>query len=452
MSASERALVGQALEDIRDALAPYVDEAMTRVFGQEWNDRVADDDAKRLKRKKWPVSKTDLAVMLKAIIHQRIQPWQALTGYPQIRAYASEVLAVRNQHRHDEACEGEYSRLIDTANRLLTVLGRPIPTALEPVKRDLTAFPVGAEMMLAEQPPMLPPESFDTALDAAFAGFGEDSERVLQIILRAIELSRVPIQEFEPILLTLDAGNPDFSTFDAKLKEVMNSVGSEVLELLGEWDHLESTWSATPDPNRAVAAQWVWCLLLDGMLEVCAKSRVSHLQIQHTRLLNAELDRIEHGSESEATRSFEFVPNPALDAVEARIDEARRLVSHGESKENRLQELLRLCSDLDDASLLANYLGTYADVNLASASKDEEGWTSEALPHARDAIERLRFMAAMTPGSALESGLVSALRLQGRICSDLGRSEEAVQAFARAAEIVDRYPSADPAIAWGGNE
>lgn len=76
MSDSERIQVGQALESISVALAPYVDEAMVNAYGDDWDEVVAEEDARRRKDgRRFPVSKTDLSVLLKALIHRRIHPW-----------------------------------------------------------------------------------------------------------------------------------------------------------------------------------------------------------------------------------------------------------------------------------------------------------------------------------------------------------------------------------------
>ncbi len=109
------------------------------------------------------------------------------------------------------------------------------------------------------------------------------------------------------------------------------------------------------------------------------------------------------------------------------------------------QEIQQVASQLGEESLLANSMLAWESVDAAMSSRDEAGhWTREALPHLREAISRLRFEAGMEPGTGTESTLVRALRLEGEAFNDVGQPEDALKSFARAAEIVDRYPSADP--------
>lgn len=62
---SERTRVGAALDAIRDVLAPYVDQAMLRALGADWNDVVAEENARyRKSNRRYTVAKNDLAVLL----------------------------------------------------------------------------------------------------------------------------------------------------------------------------------------------------------------------------------------------------------------------------------------------------------------------------------------------------------------------------------------------------
>lgn len=72
----------------------------------------------------------------------------------------------------------------------------------------------------------------------------------------------------------------------------------------------------------------------------------------------------------------------------------------------------------------------------------------EALRLVRDSIARARMLAAMDPGSPYETWLIWWLRREGKLCNDFGRPDEATRAFARADEIIDRYPTADPDLVY----
>lgn len=73
MSESERVQIGITLEVVRDSLRDFVDQALTAAYGPDWDD-LAEDDARR-KSRKWPVTKTDVTVMLKVLVHRRVEPW-----------------------------------------------------------------------------------------------------------------------------------------------------------------------------------------------------------------------------------------------------------------------------------------------------------------------------------------------------------------------------------------
>ncbi len=159
---------------------------MVRAYGDQWDDVVAEEDARRHKNgRKWPVSKKDLAVMLKVLIHRRIEPWSNLREYQRMRAFASEILTLRNLHAHGDECDGEHGRLIDTGGRMLTLLDIPVPEALRPLSIELAKSAGGdGAVQLASQEALAPISRWDAQL----AHLGEVGEQVKTVFVRAWEL------------------------------------------------------------------------------------------------------------------------------------------------------------------------------------------------------------------------------------------------------------------------
>jgi hypothetical protein len=439
MGESERARVGQALDLLRDALASYVDAAMVEAYGQEWDNVVAEDDAKRRSNgRKFPVSKRDLVVLLKTIIHRRIEPWSSLGGYPRIRAFASEVLSLRHIHHHGDDCVGEYARLLDTANRMLLLLAVAVPRGLEPLNRVAANVPV--EVAATAERPQAP----TNLLDAEVARLGESGGRLAEILVRASELSRALYEQGKQAILALDPENPDAGTFQSRLNQAFELTGAEVVELLAETHQLEADRAELGDGVWEVLTLWVRCELSGGVLGPAARLHASTLELTLEKELQWRLN------EWIAQDSLDRHNAPELPEFdEDRRAEVRKIIAFVEGHSDRRQELIRLASQLDEANPLANLAIVYANLELAAASKEtgpQGGWNTEALPFVRDAIARVRLDAGREPGSVSETLLVFALRLEGEICNDLGRTDDAIQAFARADEIVDRYPAADPSL------
>ena len=432
------------LEAIRGALAPFVDEAMTRAYGQHWDDVVAADDAKRRSNgRKFPVAKNDLYVLLRVLMHRRIEPWATIKTYPRIRAFAGEVLSLRNLHAHGDDCLGEYTRLVDTGRRMLEMLTLPIPDNLKSVDRQ--ARPALSESNAALLD--VRPQIRIGRLDAEIATLGEEGEQLLHILARAFELSTVMLQDFNDGLARLDPQDPDWGTFSERTFETSKTAGAEVLELLTATDRIETERSDSLDPRLEVLGLAARCQLLTPLLASAAGAHLSALESQAGDLYSADVARIAELIESsQSDDALALLEDSESKELLQRVEEGMRLLAPAGST-NIWRELIQAASRLDDASPIGNIFVAFASIELAASAKDGEGnWTNEALPHIQEAILRLRFEAGTEPGSTYESVLVRALRFEGEIYSDLGRSDEALRSFARADEIVDRYPAADPAI------
>lgn len=454
VSEGERAQVGRALDALRVALSAYVDEAMVSAYGDQWDDLVAEEDAKRRKDgRRFPVRKNDLAVMLKMLIHRRIEPWSSLREYPRLRAFASEILTLRNLHAHGDDCADEANRLIDTAGRMLGLLSIPVPQELQTPRLDLARIPVGdVSVHLTDQQP---PHPLPGRADAEFAHLGEVGQQVQTIFDKATQLAQTYSSALHDLLAALDPEAPDLDTLRRELGSRMLSTGEEAIGLLADLERIEIAGTEPKDPVLALLFLLTRRQLTTGSVSQCIAWLGLDLVDQQSKVMPRLTQRryepldAEHESENapvlEASH-FDWDPNKETDfrRLEERVAEVQRLLG-AMGNDDFSQAIQQVASQLGEASPLANMALVMVSMDAAFSSKDDDGhWTGEALPHLGDVISRLRFEAGMEPGTSTESVLVRVLRLEGEVYNDIGQPENALQSFARAAEIVDRYPSADP--------
>ena len=408
MTDTDRAKVGRALDLIRDALAPYVDTGMTAAYGTRWNDRIAAEDAKRrASGKRYPVSKTDLAVLLKVIQHERIAPWWDPQADPagRIRSFASELLTLRNLYAHGDECKGEHHRLLDTAGRLLQMLRLPIPEALKPEQSSSAVDP--------ETPAISAPTSlsaYDSQLLDEVLRLGPIGKRLAKIWTR--------IGTITSSFLTGLQGPPALadrrSEQNEQVANLIDQLGPEVLDLIDETEAIEG---GVDDHSIALRAY---------VLATRAQLVDFPLRDVAVGFLVRSAERYEKAADSG------IETNPFVD----RIDRFTELL---EGRVERWREVVVLARKLNDGELLPNILIVMGNFEMETPSDPEE-----TLRLVRDSVERARLLAAIDPGSSRETTLVQLLRREGALCNDLGRSDEAIRAFARADEIIDRYPTADP--------
>ena len=125
MAMSFRDRVGRGFELLAEGLADTVDEVMTSVFRtSDWNDAWAIRDAQNNGKPVRPMSKTDPAVMLRAITEYGRDFNDVLSRTHQ--AFASELRQTRNDWAHNETFSAEdAARALDTIERLLLAVGAP---------------------------------------------------------------------------------------------------------------------------------------------------------------------------------------------------------------------------------------------------------------------------------------------------------------------------------------
>ena len=439
---SERARVGAAMDAIRDALAPYVDDAMLNAHGADWNDIVSEENARyRKSSRRYPVAKNDLAVLLQQLLRRRIEPWQSRNAYPQVKAYASEILSLRNIHAHGGECVGEYERLLDTGRRLLVALDVSVPESLMP---ELPPAVESAHALVAaagRAPAELDP------IDNDLAELGPTGVALLAIFTRIGELSNLLTSLVNAALQSLDPERPDSGAFREQFASGAERVGAEVVDQLAKTYEIEAGRGDAVNADLDLLTFAVRCELLNPPLGGAATIYVEELKMELVRLVSKETEAISK-REGDAAPDLSDFEKLARDLRE-RIDGIEKMLAFGHSDAMRWRSLIQLADGLRHDHPFANMLVASASLRLVDAMRyadEDEDWRSEALPFVRSAVSRLRFEAATKAGSIAESRLVHALRLEGGLCNDLGLVDEAIKAFARADEIVDRYPTADPSI------
>lgn len=433
MSETERARVDVALELVRDALAPYVDVAMANALGPQWDELLADEDAmRRPNGRRQPVSKNDLAVLLKAIQYRRIAPWWNSSAYvdPRIRSYASELLTLRNMFAHGNDCVNEHARLVDTASRLLQMLDLPVPYELQPEIQVPTNDPRdGVAVAVPEQSPI----AMDL-FDSEVASLGESGDRVAQLLRRIQELPEILYRQ----ALEDNAAAPGSPAADFVESELAKTVantaskitGAEVLDLLDETQLLEAEADAHDSSVLKVLALFARLTLLDGAMGLLALSHA----------FDEILDRSASGAAPEEKREER---SARVRAAADRIDQMKKWMDQGPVEHWR--EVVQLAHKLDDGSPIASSIVVIGSLELLDDPAIE---SDEALRLLRDSGAHARMLAGMDPGSQYETWVVLFLRREGKLCNDLGLPDEATRAFARADEIIDRYPTADPELVY----
>lgn len=425
MDQTERVMVGQSLDLLRDALLDYVDAAMKEAYGLNWDERVANEDAKRRpNNRKQPVSKSDLAVMLKVIQHERIAPWGKSTTYvdPRIRSFATEILTLRNLFSHGNECINEHVRLLDTASRFLQLLALQVPAGLETPDRT-SMGPAHDGAVDVHEESSLARDLFNEEISR----LGEPVRRLAEIFNRTSELELV-------LDKTLDADESNEQQTEAeilqnKLLNVIVTTGAEVFDLLGETYRLKSD-GQNDSPVQKVLIQLVLCKLLNSSL---LQSALLGYLASSGGSTGADLP--------EPVQELKLLLG--LDPDKLHTDQGRLslLETWGSRRNEPSRELIRLAQHLPEGSPIAHTVIIIGSLQLLSNPALD---SDEEIQLLRDSSASARILATMRPGTEYESLVVVFLRHEGRVCNDLERWEEATRAFARADEIIDRYPVADP--------
>ncbi len=476
---SERTLVSEALDELCQTLQPYVDDAMSAAFGPEWPDRVADDNARRNRGKRHPVSRNDLQVLLRQIQFQRISPWDGRGDSPKIRAYASELITVRNNFAHNsDELHGEYPRLCDTINRLLNKLNLPVPEVVQVQVSDL-------ERTVAPSVPLPVPsieirdvEKGPNLIDEAVSRFGEDVRRPAELFLnRSSQSIRrgiaaphgevlllgdapwLPFREFielvETLLPVVHGWATELDELDGILSEGKHDGKSlpAALAAMTKWGLLGANVQPARDINKTILVCFAQFELYRKMILKGADLRREGDKRGLHEVFPSEISASFNGDEElYITRELNETGNEifrAYDQIVPNIEAWKDALTEFQKDPNQL--LLRAyqsVAKLPEGSHLVHQLLFEITFSLSQnidVTNTSERLTSE-LKYLAESTSHLRMIIASlgTPDIKKESHLASMLRREGQIYNDLELPIKAIQAFARADEILDRFPLADP--------
>ena len=476
MTEDERARVGRALDHLRDSLLPYVDAAMIAAYGDSWTEMVSDEETKRRNSgRKWVVKKNDLATLLQAMIYRRIDPWQKLDQYPRIRGFVSEVQVLRNLYAHGDACTNEYERLIDTTSRLLVALGLPVPSSLVPQNLAATTDRTDRVDERRQLPFELPAAEWARLsatgrrlLEVTNGGDRPTEAELVDLLTEThrLEVARDNTQAIETALALVIRGSLwlEFKVHDYEmsLKTKRYDLKTKLLEeLMVQRETIDLQLQQEPDERlmqeiRGRARQSIHEIKLHALDEARLQGPDEEIRQRIDLLRKQLIDEYEEGQRAVegATTDHQHTERPSIQVLEdelaeidARIDELSR-VRPIDSGAERWGEVIRLAAELRDGDRLTNWLTMIGAWGLFDEAKKSghAGWRQEARPHLTDAIASARILAGTNPGSDDERTLILLLRQEGELCNDLELPDEAIQAFARADEITDRYPLADPAF------
>lgn len=127
MKLSNKDQVGQALELLRKALCPYVEEKMQIIYGDGWTNKAVSHLKSFQKRKKDDsnVLREDVAALLTVINREWDKVFKGSLGPPD-RALVQELIEVRNQWAHQSTFPADDAyRAIDSVLRLLRSIKAP---------------------------------------------------------------------------------------------------------------------------------------------------------------------------------------------------------------------------------------------------------------------------------------------------------------------------------------
>lgn len=508
---SERQRVTETLDQLATVLRPYVDEAMTAAYGADWMEHVAKESGTRfVNGKRVPTSKNDLPLLLEQIQRQQIKPGATGSDHERIAGYAAELALVRKVWAHGGNLRDEHTRLIDTVRRLLDSLGVPIPEGLaieEPsgsvadVSRNRSA--VFAEIGLTTTAP--------DAVQEAVDRLGETVRRPGQIFTslvandasQELELPLDP-DDIDAVLASLLRLHQTVAEVDGIIEQ-NGEIGAglpRVLALLAKATQL-GVGNELRRLGFVQAFETVerWKSMWERLRDLDAKKRgalLSRLGTVDEERDQAEIQRIEDTERWERERAWGArqtedlsVANPAqappLDPVELRdraieqlkgerqagllrmlawiddqrdatfdhayamIQPLRAAVKQVSDDPSRLpSQAIKAAARLPEGITLAHQALFHANFLLYSIL-DDQAQGDLALARLREAVAQQKMLIGLAPAADLEAErmLASLLIVEGRLCNDLGRSDEAIRAFARADENIDRYPLADPFLTLG---
>ena len=131
--------VGQALEILRDGLAPFVERELQNKLGDKWlaeAKQVLERDKIKLRGKPGEIN-WDVAALLRVMWDLWNDAFAETLGRSD-RSLVSELRDIRNAHAHqDKFSSDDTYRALDSASRLLSSVGASEAEKLEKIKNEL---------------------------------------------------------------------------------------------------------------------------------------------------------------------------------------------------------------------------------------------------------------------------------------------------------------------------
>lgn len=435
MTRSERARVHEALDAIRDALTAYVDGAMVSAYGERWDDHLAVANSQRRRDgRKLAVSKNDLAVLLKAILFERIEPWATKATYSRIRGYAGEILAVRNLFAHGDECSGEYQRLVDTAARMFQSLELAVPEDLRPSAGDRVSPQFEQSASQRSGSSLILDGHAEGELADELGSLGEAGKSAAAIFVRAQQI----IDEISAAVMNA-ARSGEIENILFPLKRA--DFGSEALELFEALFLLEQS-DDVKAPMDQLLLRFTRYVLSDRNNYLESAAKFTLLQ----KIRDAENYASSVGGEGwkDDREAPTFV---AYSDSWARLHRFTELTSE-RSRIDYARDVLALAGQVPSSGVVVAVAIINVSIDLL---EDESTERAEALQIVRECVARCRSHAARGSGSVFETFTAMFLRREGQILIDLDLPEEALKSFARADEIIDRFPTSDPELVFPGS-
>lgn len=457
---NEKRLVGEALDLLTETLQPYVDEAMSAAYGPNWTEHVAEKTARRRNQKRaFPVSKSDLSVLLSQIQHERIEPWGNRPDSRQIGAYAAEVYFVRNIWAHGGSLEDQYVRLCDTIDRLLVKLDLPTPHELI-LRTEKQQFSVPRVSFSTDE---LEGEPSRDPVEEVVAQFGEAVRRPAELFVAwdsGADRSDYPwplyeggsiedqVEYFKATLSTL-------LRLHAAVEEVERLIHASEAEGLQlplalacavKWKMLTGDFNRVHQDAQRYAMEQFTLLekrraLLEALRELDGDRRNNVLSKLHLELREFIVRGLT-GVDDELYATLENA-KPVIEKME-------ELFERVEAAPTELPlKVIEISKQLPEGVALVHELLRAAHLGVLGVLQSEGFDNSEiALKHLRECIAQHRAIGGLSRevSHSSESMLVGLLQWEGMLCNDLGHGDEAIRAFARADEILDRFPLAHPSF------
>ena len=139
MAVSNRDRIGKALDSLRQALYPYVEQKMQTVYGSDWITKASSHlrDHQKAKQPVNGIIREDISALLTVVNREWDKVFKSHLNQPD-RALVHELLEVRNQWAHQSTFSTDDAyRAVDSVLRLLKSISAPQLGDVEKQKQDV---------------------------------------------------------------------------------------------------------------------------------------------------------------------------------------------------------------------------------------------------------------------------------------------------------------------------